>query len=231
MTHYQAEGTPNRHEGWCRRCRGIIPAGEGVWHKRALVHDGPCPEPEEIVRPNRYAGACDVCGGWVDSGDGVAVRQDTAGVNGSRYTARHDGYCPADPKPAPVEGGFTAQWTAHSVGKQREPLPGAAPGQSGWNPHPWVRELTRGRHGQQRYRWIRGRRDYSNASPDGAFGITTSYTLRSGRIYEAECVVEKPDQGRITRRRQRMFLHVTDEGDVQMLTEEAEEVRSWLEAG
>lgn len=225
------EGSSNRREGWCRRCRGIIPAGEGVFHKRVLVHDGACPEPEEIVRPNRYAGECDSCGGWVASGEGVAVRQDSASVTGARYRARHDGYCPSDPNPAPTECGFTAQWTAHSVGEKVKPEVMGSWVTQGWNPHPWVRELYRNRNGEQRSRFIRGQRDYSNASPDGSRGIVTSFTLRHGKLYEAECVVEKPERGVITRRRERMYLHVTDDGDVQMLGEDAEEVRAWLNAG
>lgn len=215
------DGDRNQREAWCRRCRGILPAGEGIWHKRALVHADACPEPEEIVRPNRYAGACDLCTGWVEGGEGIAVRQDSATVTGARYVARHDGYCPADAKPAPPEGGFTGQWTAHSVGLKSDH----------WDPHPWVRELTRGEHGEQRTRWVRGRRDYSKASPDGSFGITTSYTLRQGHVYEAECVVEKPGRGTIDRHRERMFLHLTDDGKVQMLTKDAQEVQAWLAAG
>lgn len=225
------DGLPNEREGWCRRCRGIVAADDGVFHKNVLVHAGECPEPEEVVRPNRYSGECDMCGGWVDSGEGVAVRQDAAGINGSRYRARHDGYCPADPKPAPIPGGFTAQWTAYSVGKKVEPRYTGLRQLPGWNPDPWVRELTRGRDGQQSYRWVRGKRDYSEASTDGTRGIATSFTLRQGHLYEAECVVEKPERGRIARRRERLYLHVTDEGDVQMLTEANEEVTRWLSAG
>ncbi|WP_018600974.1 hypothetical protein [Mycobacterium sp. 155] len=221
------DGDVNRREGWCRRCRGIIPAGAGVFHKRALVHAEACPEPEEIVRPNRYAGACDLCNGWVAEGEGVAVRQDTSTVTGARYAARHDGYCPANAKPAPVEGGFTAQWTAASVGTKIEPNTV----HKGWDPHPWVRELTKGVHGEQRYRWIRGRRDYSGVSPDGSAGITTSFTLRHGHIYEAECVVRTPGRGQIHNARRRMFLQVTADGDVKMLAEGSEEVQTWLAAG
>ncbi len=224
-------GAPNRREGWCRRCRGIVPAGAGVFHKRALVHREECPEPEEIVRPNRYSGECDVCGGWVDAGEGIAVRQDAATVTGARYRARHDGYCPADAKPAPPEGGFTAEWTAPSVGLRTEPVWTGMRTLPGWNPDPWVRELCRSRTGEQRTRYIRGRRDYSAASPDGSRGIVTSFTLRAGKLYEAECVVEKPERGQVGRSRERMFLHVTENGDVQMLTENSEEVRAWLSAG
>lgn len=215
------EGEVNHVEGWCRRCRGIVPAGQGVYHKRVLVHCGECPEPDEIVRPNRYAGECDMCCGWVDEGEGIAVRQDTSSINGARYNARHDGYCPTNPKPAPPEGGFTGQWTAHSIGLKSDRF----------NPHPWVRELTRGQYGEQTYRWVRGKKDYSGANIDGSLGIKTSFTLKAGRLYEAECVVERPMRGGVQSRRERMFLHVTDEGDVKMLSEQAREVQAWLTMG
>ncbi|MFZ2238788.1 MAG: hypothetical protein WAV90_04510 [Gordonia amarae] len=142
-------------------------------------------------------------------------------MSGARYRARHDGYCPADPKPAPPEGGFTAQWTAHVIGVKDER----------WNPYPWVRELYKGRHGEQQTRRVRGTSDYSNASPDGSSGITMTFTLRPGHLYQAECVVERPRGRTITRRRERMYLIATPEGDVKMVTVDAEEVQEWLRAG
>lgn len=210
----------NHEVSWCRRCRGVLQPGEGVLYKKAMVHFEECPEPEDVVKPNIYGGKCDLCEGWVDAGTGVAVRQDAATVTGARYRARHDGYCPADAKPAPPEGGFTAQWIAHSVGLKTDM----------WNPHPWVRELYKGRYGEQRTRFVRGRRDFSGANVDGSRGIVNRYTLRAGHLYEAECVVERPVGRDIARRRNRMFLIVNDEGDVKMVSEGSEEVQKWLSA-
>jgi len=98
----------------------------------------------------------------------------------------------------------SGSWTAESIGRKRD----------GWNPHPWVRVA-----GTQPPEWVRGHRDYSHASASGASGITTTYVLRPGKLYEAEYPVDSSH-------RRRILLRVNELGDVEQVP--PEEAHKWL---
>jgi len=98
----------------------------------------------------------------------------------------------------------SGSWSAESIGRKRP----------GWNPHPWVRVA-----GSKPVEWVEGHRDYSRASSSGASGITTTFVLRPGKLYEAEYAV---DSGR----RRRVLLRVNELGDVVQV--DPGEAHKWL---
>lgn len=99
------------------------------------------------------------------------------------------------------------------------------PGLGNWlagdfKPSYWVAEIL---GSDKRYKWqrrfLRGKKDYSEANSKGSRGVYVYYTLESGHIYEVnECVTWK--------RNERYFCRVTLDGDIETINED--EVRECL---
>ena len=98
----------------------------------------------------------------------------------------------------PLAGG----WSSH-----------AAPGHKADRRQPWVAEITgtSARFGLAR-EFVPRKRDYRHASASGERGVSTWWTLESGRLYEARYRVTWDKW--VTR-----YLTVTDEGEITDLAE------------
>lgn len=85
---------------------------------------------------------------------------------------------------------------------------------------PWLAEIT-GRDPDYRYtrQFLRGDQDWQRASSSGKRGVVYYWTLQPGRVYEASYQVSP-------RRRERVFLRATADGDVAEISRE--EVEAWL---
>ncbi|MEV5204390.1 hypothetical protein [Streptomyces sp. NPDC053720] len=149
---------PNSFPGQCMLCRNPLEAGQG---RLMAAQDGrtrpahrageclPPPPLPEVLTPNRRPESCLLCGRWVAAGDGIA-RLTTATAQGRPvYRAAHDGPCPADALPGPVNNwaGWCARCTAYVEAgtgywdvddREVHHRPGACPDPEG-EPVWWVR--------------------------------------------------------------------------------------------
>ena len=105
-----------------------------------------------------------------------------------------------------------AMWTAPKIGRSEVPGPDRS--------RPWVAEIV-GLSAEYGYgrRFLTGKQDWANANADASRGVTFTFTLEEGKVYETyrRTTGTQHDQ---------KFLRVTPTGDIEEITEE--EVDQWL---